>query len=85
MDFVYAKVATRQFEKLDKDTQKQIKSYTNALETLENPRTKGKALSGNLASFWRYRVGKYRLICDIQDEKLVILCLSIDKRDKIYK
>ncbi|ENY6720816.1 type II toxin-antitoxin system RelE/ParE family toxin [Campylobacter jejuni] len=85
MFFYYSDKALRQFSKLDKAIQKEIKTYTNNLESLENPRTKGKALKANLKGLWRYRVGIYRLICRIDDDKLIILCLELDKRDKIYK
>ncbi len=42
-------------------------------------------LTGNLAGLWRYRVGDYRIICDILDEELVVLALDVDKRDSIYR
>lgn len=45
----------------------------------------GKALSGNKAGFWRYRVGDYRIICDIEDEELVILVVEVNHRSKVYK
>ena len=73
MRFVYSKKAQKQFCKLDIATQKRIKSFTDALQSLENPRSRGKALIGNFSGFWRYRVGDYRIICEILDEKLVIM------------
>lgn len=60
MRFVYSKKAQKQFKKLDSAIQKRIKVYTQELQTLENPRDRGKALVGNFAGFWRYRVGDYR-------------------------
>ena len=50
----------------------------------ENPRVKGKALTGDLKGLWRYRVGDYRILADIQDDKIVILILDIGHRSKIY-
>lgn len=85
MKFVYSIKASKKFEKLDSFTQKKIKNYTLGLEALENPRFKGKGLSANLSGFWRYRVENYRLICEIKDNEAIILCLEIDKRDKVYK
>ncbi|WP_169763479.1 type II toxin-antitoxin system RelE family toxin [Campylobacter mucosalis] len=85
MEFIYSPNAIKQFKKLDKSIQKKIKTYTDELETLQNPRTKGKGLVANLSGYWRYRVENYRLICKIVDNEMIILCLEIDKRDKIYK
>lgn len=51
---------------------------------LEEPRTSGKPLKGELGFFWRYRVGNYRVLCEIQDEKLVILAALIGHRKEIY-
>jgi mRNA interferase RelE/StbE len=71
----------REFKKLDKYTQRMIKSWIcNNLVGCEDPRVHGKALSSNRKGQWRYRIGDYRLICDIQDEKLVILALCIGHR-----
>lgn len=85
MEFVYSKEAARQFKKLDLFTQKKIKAYTDELEALDNPRVKGKGLVANLSGYWRYRIENYRLICKIQDNEMIILCLEINKRDKVYK
>ncbi len=55
------------------------------LEGCTNARAHGKALTGNLAGLWRYRVGNYRLIADIQDDRLVILMLEAGHRGEIYQ
>ncbi len=47
------------------------------LEGIDDPRRIGKALAGNKRGYWRYRIGDYRLICTIEDEKLVIIALNI--------
>lgn len=76
----------REFKKLDKTVQKFISVWMkNNLVDCDNPRNHGKALKGSLKGFWRYRIGNYRIICDIQDEKLVILALSVGHRKEIYK
>lgn len=76
----------KEFKKLDKYTQKMIKAWIekNLLNT-ENPRIFGKGLTADKAGLWRYRIGDYRLICKIIDEKLVILALTIGYRKKVYK
>ncbi|PAF47147.1 addiction module toxin RelE [Helicobacter sp. 12S02634-8] len=77
--------ASKQFKKLDSVTKDRIGSFFDELQTLPNPRQKGKALTGNLKGLWRYRVQDYRLICHIQDKELIILCLEIDHRSKVYE
>ncbi|EHM13601.1 cytotoxic translational repressor of toxin-antitoxin stability system [Jonquetella anthropi DSM 22815] len=54
------------------------------LQGCENPRAFGHGLSANLAGLWRYRVGDYRIICDIQDEQLIVIALACGRRDSIY-
>ena len=56
----------------------------NLLDT-ENPRQHGKALVGNLAGAWRYRIGEYRLLCHIDDGELIILALTVGHRREIYR
>ena len=72
-----------QFKKLDKFTQKQIKSYLESI--VNNPRAKGKMLIANRSGQWRYRIGSYRVIVNIQDEELIILALEVGHRKEIYK
>lgn len=85
MRFAYTKQSLKSFSKLDKPTQQRIANFTQELESLENPRIKGKALKGELSEYWRYRVGDYRLVCEIFDDKMLILCIKVDKRDSVYK
>ena len=51
---------------------------------MQNPRATGKALQGEFSGLWRYRVGDYRLICEIRENELVILVLEIGHRKNIY-
>ena len=76
----------KEFRKLDKYTQKIIRAWIdkNLVES-ENPRAYGKGLTANRSGQWRYRIGDYRLICVIEDDKLVILALSVGHRKDIYK
>lgn len=74
----------RRMKKLDKPVQRQVKAYMEQVAKLEDPRIRGKALVGNHAGQWRYRVGNYRVICEIQDDKLVILAITVGHRRDIY-
>lgn len=76
----------REFKKLDRYTQRMIKSWIDKnLSGCENPRALGKALSANRRGQWRYRIGDYRLICEIEDDQLIILALTVGHRREIYK
>ncbi|MGC4130347.1 MAG: type II toxin-antitoxin system RelE/ParE family toxin [Bergeyella sp.] len=76
----------KQLKKLDKTSQKQIVAFLlKNIDGTENPRIFGKRLIGNRKGFWRYRVGDYRIICDIQDEECLILALETGHRKDIYK
>ena len=71
----------REFNKLDKYTQKIIRSWIDKnLVGTENPRQYGKGLTANRSGQWRYRIGDYRLICQIEDSELIILALSVGHR-----
>ena len=76
----------KEFRKLDKYTQKMLRAWIDKnLVDCENPRQHGKGLSANLSGQWRYRIGDYRLICQINDDKLIILALTVGHRRDIYK
>ena len=77
--------AKKQLKNLDFAIKKRIAKFIDNLEELENPRIKGKSLAGNLSGFWRYRVGDYRIICDIVDSEITIYILDISHRSKSYK
>ncbi len=80
------RTATRQITKLDKSAQKAIlKFLRERLATAENPRQWGTALQGDKRGLWRYRVGDYRLISDIQDEKVTVLILELGHRKDVYR
>lgn len=77
--------ADKNLEKLDHSTRKKIKEYLKQkVLATGNPRSKGKALSGNMRGLWRYRVGKYRIICRIRDSVLTVIVIEIGKRDEVY-
>ena len=75
MQIIIQPNAKKQLKNLDFTVQKRIAKFIDNLEGLENPRIKGKSLAGNLIGFWRYRVGDYRIICDIVDNEITIYIL----------
>lgn len=78
--------AKKELKKLNKNTSKFILSWISKnLEGCENPRSQGKALVANRSGQWRYRIGDYRLICQINDNLLIILALEIGHRKDIYR
>jgi mRNA interferase RelE/StbE len=81
-----SETARRQLKKLDRSTAQTLLRYLNrlVLET-EDPRQRGKGLSANLTGLWRYRVGDYRVICDIQNGELVVLVLQVSHRSQAYR
>ena len=81
----FDKKAKKEFASLSKPIQKQIDKFLLKLIKSENPRIFGEALKGNLQPFWRYRVGDYRIICQIEDEKIIILILAVGHRKEIYR
>lgn len=77
--------AKKQLSKLDKYTQRLITSWLKKnIDGCEDPRIHGKPLVANLKGKWRYRIGDYRVICEIQDNKLIVLAISIGHRKEIY-
>ena len=76
----------KEFKKLDKYTQRMVKGWIEKnLVGEENPRRHGKGLTANRSGQWRYRIGDYRLLCHIDDSKLIILALSVGHRREIYE
>lgn len=73
-------------KKFDRYTQRMILDWIEKnLEGTDNPRAKGKPLTSNRSGQWRYRIGDYRIIVEIQDNKLIILTIAIGHRRDIYK
>lgn len=82
----FSKTAIKQLGKIDKKWQLGILDYLEYnIAMSDNPRAKGKALVGDKKGLWRYKVGDYRIICDIEDENLSILALAIGHRKEIYE
>lgn len=75
----------KEFKKLDRYTQRMIKSWIiKNLDVCSDPRLHGKGLTTNKSGQWRYRIGDYRLICEIRDSELIILALSVGHRSEVY-
>ena len=75
----------KEFKKLDRYTQRMIKAWIEKnLIGCTDPRVHGKGLTANRSGQWRYRIGDYRIITEIQDDKLVILALTVGHRRAIY-
>jgi len=81
----YTETARKQLRKLDKQIARRILDFMDERISGErNPRDTGKALTGNLlGAFWRYRIGDFRIICDIQDAKLCVLVIQIGNRREV--
>lgn len=73
-------------QRLDKPVQRQILRYLRErIEGVEDPRRFGKALTGSKVGLWRYRAGDYRIICNIEDRRLVVLIVHAGHRKDIYR
>jgi len=76
----------KEFKKLDIYTRRMVKAWIEKnLTNCTDPRVCGKVLTANRKGQCRYRIGDYRLICSIEDNRLVILALSIGHRREVYK
>lgn len=84
MNVVFTRSALKQLKKIDITNQKKIKQFILDIQELNDPRLKGEALKGKLSNYWRYRVGDYRLICDINDSEIIITVVRIGHRKDIY-
>jgi mRNA interferase RelE/StbE len=80
------RTAEKQIKKLDRKAQQSIITFLRErVQPSTNPRQWGKPLHGDKGGLWRYRVGDYRLICDIQDEKITVVVLRVGHRKDIYR
>lgn len=78
--------AAKQIKKLGSADAKRIRNYLrDRIAPLEHPRQLGKPLQGSeLGSYWRYRVGDYRILCELHDDELIVLVIEAGHRRKIY-
>ncbi|MDA3896621.1 MAG: type II toxin-antitoxin system RelE/ParE family toxin [Desulfobacteraceae bacterium] len=79
-------VAERQIRKLDRPLQKRLLDWLHdRIQDCKDPRHFGEPLKGSHAGLWRYRIGDFRVLCEIQDENIIVLILAIGHRREIYK
>jgi len=82
----YTDTARKELRKLDKQMARRILDYMDSrIKKSKNPRESGETLAGELGDLWRYRVGNFRVICDIQDKFLTVLVVKIGHRKDIYQ
>jgi mRNA interferase RelE/StbE len=79
--------ALKDLEKLDKPVQRRLVEFLkDRVAVLDDPRSIGEALSGaKLGNYWKYRVGDWRIICDIQDKRIVVRVLRVGNRKDVYR
>jgi mRNA interferase RelE/StbE len=81
----YTDFALKALKKFDRQAAKRIVDYLDKrIADSVDPRAVGKPLKGELGEFWRYRVGDYRVLCEIRDRELVILAATIGHRREVY-
>ncbi|KXB70920.1 type II toxin-antitoxin system RelE/ParE family toxin [Peptoniphilus sp. DNF00840] len=84
-DLIYDKKYLRSLKKIDRQAQKIITNWVESnLLNCQDPRFYGKALTGNFKGIWRYRIGAYRLLAKIDDDKLIIFAIDVGHRKNIY-
>jgi len=83
---IYSDKAVKQLKKLDKQTQRLIFAWIDKnLEGCTDPRARGKGLTANHSGKWRYRVGDYRILAQIEDNEVLILVLEVGHRGIVYR
>ncbi|CAI2019634.1 TPA: type II toxin-antitoxin system RelE/ParE family toxin [Klebsiella pneumoniae] len=81
----YSDRALKSLRKMDKQNARRIVDFMDLrIAVAADPRQSGKPLKGELGEFWRYRVGDYRILCEIRDDELVILAATIGHRREVY-
>ena len=82
-----AERAARQIKKLDPPDAARIRTFLrNRLSQIDNPRQLGAPLRGSeLGSYWRYRIGDYRILCEIRDDRLLLLVIEVSHRRSVYR
>jgi len=79
--------AVKDLKKLDRPVQRRLLAFLRQrVGALDNPRELGEPLAGTrLGHYWKYRVGDWRIICDIQDRRIVVRVLRVGNRREIYR
>ena len=78
-----------QFDKaarrIDRTALRRIRAYLEEVCELDDPRQRGKALTGNRSGYWRYRIGDWRVVAEIREDELVIVAIGLGHRSEIYR
>lgn len=79
--------ALKDLKKLDRPVQVRLVAFLrDRLSPLDDPRSIGEALSGaRLGTYWKYRVGDWRIVCDIRDQRLIVRVLRVGNRREVYR
>jgi mRNA interferase RelE/StbE len=78
--------AVKELKKLDRSVARRIiTTLEERIATLDDPRTLGSALTGDHAGYWRWRVGDYRVVARIEDERVVIIVVRVAHRREVYR
>lgn len=81
----YSDRALKSLRKMDKQSARRIVDFMDLrIAVAADPRQSGRPLKGDLGEFWRYRVGDYRILCEIRDDELIILVATIGHRREVY-
>lgn len=81
-----SRFAERQLRKLDRPVQKRILDWLDdRIEGCKNPRHFGEPLKGDHVGLWRYRIGDYRIVCEIREQTIIVLVLAVGHRRQIYQ
>ena len=79
--------ALKELRKLDRPIQIRLLGFLRQrVGALDDPRSIGESLSGDkIGSYWKYRVGDWRIVCDIQDQRIIVRVLRIGHRREVYR
>lgn len=76
----------KSFKNLDKSIQRMVKAWIDKnLINTENPRQHGKGLTANRSGQWRYRIGEYRILVKIEDDKIILILIDIKHKKEVYR
>lgn len=82
----YTDTARTQLKKLDRNMASRVMDFMDErVAPTDDPRRTGLALTGPMGGLWRYRIGRCRVICDLQDDRVRVLVLRVGRRDKVYR
>ena len=82
----YDPEALKDLKKLDRQIQREILDYMDErVARAKDPRDFGKPLRASRFGLWRYRVGDYRIICELQERRLVVLVVGVGHRSTVYE